>query len=519
MALNRPTLTFFHKQQALGTGVLTAALSTGLAFALYIWTAAPDVTWAHQGADGAELLAAAVSNGVPHPPGYPLYMWLLQGWLRFSQLGLGTGDLAWRGALFSTICAALSVGVTVVIAGHLLRDQPGQWLWATSAGLAWAISPLLWSQAVITEVYALHALFITLLGWVILVKGGRFVYLVPIVALGVAHHLTFVLLLPAVLYFVWVSRGGTLRQLGQTVGALTLGGILGLTFYLRIPLVAAGSVAGPPPVNWGYADNLAGFWWLVSGAAYRSYLFSAPSSTMLSRVASWAYTVTSQYTVVGLGLALIGLNNWDRSKPHLRNLSLLWVVPISIYAIGYYTRDSDIYLLPVGWMVALWLATGLADVDRWLQIRWPVRSRPTVMAIVLAIGLVVLGGTRLPTLSLRHDHEARQFLDNSMAVLPPNSIVISREDNDTFALWYGAWASGELLRRTPNVVLINDALYQFPWYQRLITALYPDVVGNSQSVLEILALNHGVRPIFFSTETSLVPADQLEKVGPLWRYK
>ncbi|CAN5618061.1 DUF2723 domain-containing protein [soil metagenome] len=499
--------------------MLTATLSAGLAFALYVWTAAPDITWAHQGADGAELLAAAVSNGVPHPPGYPLYMWLLQGWLRFSQLGLGHSDLAWRGALLSTVCAAVSVGITVWIAGHLLQSHPGQWLWATGAGLAWAISPLLWSQAVITEVYALHALLVALLGWVILVKGGRFVYLIPIVALGVAHHLTFILLLPAVLYFVWVSRGGTMRQLGYTVGALALGGILGFAFYLRIPLVAAGGVAGPPPVDWGYADNLAGFWWLISGAAYRSYLFSAPSSTMLSRVASWAYTLTNQYTVVGLGLALIGLNQWDRNKPDLRNLSLLWVVPISIYAIGYYTRDSDIYLLPVGWMMALWLATGLADAHNWLQIRWSARSMPTIAAIVLAMGLLVLGIIRLPMLSLRQDREARQFLDSSIAVLPPNSIVISREDNDTFALWYGAWASGELLHQTPNVVLINDSLYQFPWYQRLITALYPDVVGNSQSVAEILAANHGVHPIFFSTETSLVPAEQLEKVGSLWRYK
>ncbi len=518
MTSNRSTLLLFDKQQALWTGALAAALATGLAFALYVWTAAPGITWAHEGADGAELLAAAVSNGVPHPPGYPLYMWLLQAWLRFAQLFFPGSDLAWHGALLSALCAALSVGITVLIAGHLLDQQPGRWLWATWAGLAWAISPLLWSQAVITEVYALHVLFFTLLGWVILVKGGRFVYLVPIIALGVAHHLTFILLLPSVLYYIGSIRGGTLRQLGQTIAVMALGGILGLVFYLRIPWVASG-VAVPPPVNWGYADNGAGFWWLISGAAYRNYLFSAPSSTLLSRIASWAYTVTSQYTVVGLGLALFGLNNWDRNQPQLRNFSLLWIVPISIYAIGYYTRDSDIYLLPVTWIVVLWLAVGLADAQRWLQIRWPARSLSIVAAIVLTIALVILGSLRLPTLSLRHDSEARQFLEGATAALPPNSIVISREDNDTFALWYGAWASGTLIHRAPGVVLINDSLYQFPWYQRLIAALYPAVVGNSHSVEEILALNHGVRPIFFSADLSLVPSNQLQKVGPLWRYK
>jgi len=503
---------------ASGRRPLAALLATGLALILYYWTAAPSVTWAHEGADGGELLAAAMSNGVPHPPGYPLYMWLLQGWLRFSQFLLPNSDLAWRGALLSTLCAALSVGVTVLVAGHLLDKQPGQWVWATLAGLAWAISPLLWAQAVITEVYALHVLFFTLLGWVVLVKGGRFVYLVPLVALGVAHHLTFILLLLAVLYVVWMGRGGGIGQFIQTAGALTLAGLLGLTFYLRVPLVANGA-AGPPPVNWGYADNWAGFWWLISGAAYHGYLFSAPSATVFGRVANWAYTLTSQYTVVGLGVALIGLNEWDRAQTHLRNFSLLWIVPISIYAIGYYTRDSEIYLLPVTWLVGLWLAVGLAAGVRWLQARWSSRRIAPLVAGLVLVSLISLAIVRLPALSLRNDMEARRFLAGSIAVLKPNSLVICREDNDTFALWYGAWASGELLRSAPGTAVINDALYQFPWYQRLVAALYPIIVGDSHSIQEILTRNHGVRPIFFSKDLALVPSDQLQAAGPLLLYK
>lgn len=498
--------------------LLAVLLSTGFAVILYGWTAAPHVTWAHEGADGGELLAAALTNGVPHPPGYPFYMMLLQGWLRFSHFLLPNSEPAGRGALLSVLCAALSVGVTVFVAGHLLDKQPRRWLWAAIAGLAWAISPLLWAQAVITEVYGLHVLLFTLLGWVVLVKQGRFVLLIPIVALGVAHHLTFILLLPAVLYAVWTQRGGGGRQFLQTVGALALGGLLGAAFYIRIPLVAPGSLA-PPPVNWGYADNWAGFWWLVSGAAYRGYLFSAPSSTIFGRVANWAYTLTSQYTVVGLGLALLGLNEWDRSQASLRNFSLLWLVPISIYAIGYYTRDSDIYLLPVTWLVSLWLAIGLAAAVRWLQTRWPAKPLAALLTTIVLVSLIGLSIWRLPMLSLRNDTEARRFLEHSMAVLKPNSLIICREDKDTFAFWYGAWATGELLRSAPGTAIINDSLYQFPWYQRLVAALYPDVVGDSASVQDILARNHGVRPIFFSKDLALVPSDQLQADGPLLRYK
>lgn len=497
---------------------LAVLLSTGLALLLYIWTAAPHVTWAHEGADGAELLAAAISNGVPHPPGYPLYTWLLQGWVGFTQLLFPNTELAWQGALLSALFAALSVGITVLTAGHLLNKAPKQWLWATFIGIAWAISPLPWAQAVITEVYALHMLLFSLLGWVVLVKGGRFTYLIPVVALGVAHHLTFVLLLPAALYYVWMQRSGTLRALLQTSGAMVCGGLLGLSFYARIPLAAHG-IAGPPPVNWGYADNWAGFWWLISGAAYHGYLFSAPSATVLGRIADWAYTLTRQYTVVGLGIALIGLSGWDREQPHLRNFSLLWIIPISIYSIGYYTRDSDIYLLPVIWLAGLWFAVGLVESVAWLQSRWSTPRLTPLLTGSLAIGLVVLLSLRWPTLSLRNDNAARQFLNGAIGVLQPNSLVICREDNDTFALWYGAWATGELLRAAPGTAIINDSLYQFPWYQRLVTALYPDVVGDSQSVADILSRNHGSRPIFFTKDLGLAPKDQLQATGPLLRYK
>ena len=100
---------------------LTALLATGLAFGLYATTAAPGLTWAHFGADGGDLLAAAMTGGVPHPSGYPLYMALLQGWLRLGQWLVPQADPARLGNLFSALCAALTAGVTVAVVLHLLR--------------------------------------------------------------------------------------------------------------------------------------------------------------------------------------------------------------------------------------------------------------------------------------------------------------------------------------------------------------------------------------------------------------
>lgn len=495
---------------------------TGLAVLFYALAAAPDLTWAHHGADGGELLAAAVSNGVPHPPGYPLYILLLQGWLAVGQ-GLCPGcGLAWLGNLLSAVCAGLSVGVTVVTVRQLLAERSdGSWL-AWVAGGAWAISPLLWSQAVITEVYGLHALLMALLGWATLTGHHRARYLIPLVALGVAHHLTFLLLLPAALYGWWRFRPGESAP-GVSLQVLVMGGLLGALLYLRIPL-AAGAAGGPPPVNWGYADNWSGFWWLVSGAAYRSYLLDMPLSGLLGRLATWAYTLTSQFTPLGLALALVGLAQWDQRWPEGRTFGLLWMLPVSLYAMAYNTVDSDIYLLPVIWLEAIWLARGLAVAIDWVNNRaektgylrrLPGRAASWLVGLCLA-GLVALAGVRWPALALRQDWAAVYYLHQVQAVLTPQSLVISNGDAETFALWYGAWASGELLQNAPDVVLVNYALYQYPWYRRLLQDLYPDVPALGQSWDTLLTANRPIRAIYFSEPLPIVPEDTLAARGPLW---
>ncbi|MFZ4849545.1 MAG: protein O-mannosyl-transferase family, partial [Caldilinea sp.] len=83
------------------TGWPAAVGMAGLALWLYCGSLAPDLTWAHQGADGGELLAAAATNGVPHPPGYPLYILLLQGWLALLEGVAPSTSLVWRGNLLS----------------------------------------------------------------------------------------------------------------------------------------------------------------------------------------------------------------------------------------------------------------------------------------------------------------------------------------------------------------------------------------------------------------------------------
>ena len=500
--------------------LLAAALAASVAFGLYGWTAAPGLTWAHYGADGGELLAAAVTNGVPHPPGYPLYILLLQLWLAAGRALAPAVELARLGNLLSAFLGALAVGVTVLVIARLLDGSRHGVLWALLAGLSWAISPLLWGQALITEVYTLHCLLIALLGWAALARPCRWWLQAILVGLGLANHATYALLLPAVLYQAWATCPAPRRLLRLCLTPSIGIGIAAL-LHLRTPWAAAGSGL-PPPVNWGYADSWPGVWWLVSGAAYRHYMFGVGLSDLFGRVAALAYSVASQFTVLGLAIAVVGLAYVDQHRPVLRNFALIWIVPVAIYAISYNTVDSEIYLLPITWMGALCLGYGFVAVEQWLMARsigTPAASPWLLVSAVVGIGLLALVLWRAPALSLRNDQEAREFLAATIAVIEPDSIVVSSGDARTFALWYGAWATGELERAAPGVVLVNEALYQFSWYRRLLAGLYPDVAGVDISVAELIERHADRRPVYFTETPPDLAADRLMPSGLLWRYR
>ena len=89
---------------------------------LYTKTMAPTVSfW-----DCGEFIASAITLGVPHPPGAPLY--LLVGKI-FSMLPLGA-DLAFRVNLVSALSSALTILFLYLITVRFLKEfitDDGTW--------------------------------------------------------------------------------------------------------------------------------------------------------------------------------------------------------------------------------------------------------------------------------------------------------------------------------------------------------------------------------------------------------
>jgi len=117
-----------------------------LAMAVYAFTLAPGIP----AGDSGELIAVAASGGVAHAPGYPLYTLLAHAWIALVPVG----SIAWRMNLLSAVCAAIAVFVLV---RTVMRLTASRWA-AAVAGALLAFSPPLWKNALVAEVFALHAL-------------------------------------------------------------------------------------------------------------------------------------------------------------------------------------------------------------------------------------------------------------------------------------------------------------------------------------------------------------------------
>jgi hypothetical protein len=146
-------------------------VATGVVFAVYLCTLAPDVTLEFSGI----LATGAYHAGVPHPPGYPL--WVILGWL-FTHL-LPVSNVAWRLAVFSALSGALACGCialmvsrsgALVLAGRPAAHQPSPrdtaWLRIVCGGVAGALfgfSNGFWKRAVVVDTWPLSLLLLAVM--------------------------------------------------------------------------------------------------------------------------------------------------------------------------------------------------------------------------------------------------------------------------------------------------------------------------------------------------------------------
>jgi len=421
------------------------------AFALYLSTLAPTVL----PYDSGTLQAKSYVLGIGHPTGYPTFIML--GHL-FTYLPFG--DVAYRVNLSSATYAALSALFVYLAALRLVpnRRTPAGVLSAATGAFAFAVGPTLWSQAAITEVYTLNALFLAATVYLLLLwrdtRRDLHLLLAALTSgLAVTAHATSGLLLPAALAYVLSVAPRTLLRPGLVLKALGAG-LIGLLPYLYLPIRASMD----PPLNYGNPSTLSNLLDLLSGGNFRGQMFQLFGPEELpGRVGLYLNHLADQlppllFLAAAGGLVALVLR--DRAP-----LALLGVLALGTvgYALGYDIPDIAAYFIPSYLAASLLAAAGLGYavavaghlVGRRAPDLVPFAAAVVLVPALLSLALVV--PVTRADVDQSDNYESRRLVESIARIAEPGASIIA--GHDTASLQYMQFVEG---RRTDLTLLMTN---------------------------------------------------------------
>jgi hypothetical protein len=435
------------------TGIVYAALFVAAAV-LYVATLNADV----QPADSGELQIVAITLGVAHPPGYPLYTMLA--WL-FAQLPIGTAFA--RVSLFSAItsaCTLVAVCRTVQISGSRLLDGAVKikvfsyvpLVSGLIAAITLGTSTTFWAQATTANIRSLTSFFCSLmvLTWAVVIarsKSGdtrsiaNSLYLFALVlGLGVGHHVSLVFV-GAVLgiYVLAIAFKARLSAQSYVIAALIL--LSTQLVWLYLPLRAmAGARFAPSSLTTlsGLLDHI-----LARGFAGDMLAFATPEF-LGDRLAALPTLFTFEFGLVVLVALAVGVVVCVIRRNRMVIVLALACVLHLFITITYRAPQTVEYALPA-WVI-LCVLLGIVGsaliqtlVSRGYALKYPARIVTTaILAVCFAL---LVGGVLhdfLDRLSsfvvLANDKSTRTNAESVLRSAAPDGSILSQWHQAT-ALW------------------------------------------------------------------------------------
>ncbi len=315
------------------------SIAVGVALAvlvIYLVTLAPGLLQD----DSAEMQTQAVTLGYAHPTGYPVYLLIAK-----LSTFIPVGEVAYRVNLLSAVMGSLAAGLVYVL-GRLLTGM--RWV-AVVGAVGLAVSPTLWSQAVIAEVYTSSVVCTVgvLLGLERWRQTGGVGWLLGAACLGgvsLGVHVTVALMAPAALLMV------ALRMINITPGqrgflcktgiAAVAGAVTGVAITLAAfavidradsPTSYFRTVINPSRSEWDLQpEDLDGFFDRVklsmSAPQFAGLLTSQPPAVTRQKTIDYAVNLAREFPLLWLVLAIAGLF-WlgRRNMPMTLVLTLTYV--------------------------------------------------------------------------------------------------------------------------------------------------------------------------------------------------
>ncbi|MDN5697549.1 MAG: DUF2723 domain-containing protein, partial [Rubrobacter sp.] len=379
-------------------------------------------------ADATMLQMQACSLSITHPTGYPT-------WTMLSHLitYLPFGDCAYRANLSSAIFSALAVG-TVYGAGFLLTRSAV----ASAVGaLAFGVTSIFWSQAVIAEVYNPNAFFlgvalIALIFWRYHQRDRYLLLSAFCVGLAMTNHLTSGLLLPGALLLVLLVDRRKLLDIKLMLKSAGMF-LLGLLPYLFLPLRAPSA-----PMKANNPDNLERFLYVLRGGDLTGGFFSFGPVELLGRMGMYVEYLLANFNFLLLVAGLGGLAALALRDAALAAFTAFLFFGWGFHAIGNDIVDVQLYFIPTYVVFALWICCGAAALLSWLTDFGRESPKGVYLTVLVA---VCAGLLLLPFTGVRETYAANDYSGNREAAEMLDTVAESAEQDATILhlrspLWY-----------------------------------------------------------------------------------
>jgi len=449
-------------------GAVAVVTAAGI---LYFLTAARDIVVG----DSPELITAAVTLGVAHAPGYPLFTML--GHL-FSLLPLG--PIPFRVNLLSATCDALATGVVYFIALRLTRSQ----LAAAVAALLLAVNPTFWEWSLAAEVFPLNNLLAAVLILLLVTwheHPERSILLIAaffVAGFALTNHQTIVLLAPAFCFVLWQRRSILFSQ-PRVLAAGIVAFVIGLIPYAYVPWASAHH----PVHNWGNVSSLHDLVRLITRRSYGSTrLVATPGYTGGPPWARLAALGISFGPVAGLLITLGAIRVFQRARWYFwfSLIAFIFAGPFFVWITGLNlaTAPSGLFVLQRFFLLSQVVLAPLAAFGVLALAQFVARSVSSTQPWTLRVATAICLGAVLVTVATNYrridqsrNSIARHFGEDVFNTIRPHSVLLVSGDGAAFPLMY--------LQQVENVgtetTLVVVPLLLGDWYVRQLRKRHPDL--------------------------------------------
>lgn len=496
--------------------------------------------------DSAELTAAVLGGGVPHPPGFPLLLILARIWVAVIPLE-ASGGLN----LFSSFFAALGITIWLVVITRVMKESmvhTGQgtiFLFSLIPALVMGISLTYSIQATRFEVYSLNFVCFAVLVLIALKKASAdhtsswsYYALFALIGLAMgAHILTIALAVPGILLLLYKYNKMSLKRI---VPAAALAALIMIMQYLLLYCLARQH----PPLNWGDPSSLRNFYNYIFIQEFTASASSFSLGHIIGNLRFVISLLSAQLGAPGLILSVWGFIYLVKAKSGIA-LPLAIILFLNSFSIVFSEEfflenyDQHGYVMVSLAVVTLLTAVGLLQMYISLAklVERSGTDRPEKLALVASLVIAVLifaipAKQNIFAADLSGVEGARDYSEQFLDGAPQDAIIITSYYNTYFCLqaykaasasddehrvlnvynWDHRWGKEEINRRYQKKLpididrqsfyrhFLNEFMREFPIYIEydeasapLVKYLKPDGLGY----------------VFTATDTSVAGIDTI----------